>query len=245
MQETNPFDALKEYLENLIITHGFNYLTDNPYKIYNEVVRKEIADRLSAGALLLSLLNDIPSIVEKAHNDVEQLANIISENTLLSRDTSTNLAQMYSDIFSPANSEKWEKLKYKGFKDFCANVWEFKSAASGVWRSKNKAAFKYSSIVNVKFSIEDSEQIKRNANKELLYNPFISADALHDYFEKIFNEYMSKKFKDLVTGDDYYEPDTYLYKERLPEDLEEFCEEYGFAIKKVSYKFIDPLEGNH
>ena len=243
MQDKNPFNAIEQYLKEYILKHGLNSLQDDAYTIYKEVIEKKLIDQSYAGALFVSLSIGIPSVIDNTKNDVDKLAKLLSEKCLLTSTVCVNLAEMYFSLFSQKNRDKYEKLNYFGFDEFCNSTWKFTSLAYGLWHAKDKRCFEYSLNVEVDLTIADKVKIDKGLAGLLQRNPLLSAEDIYKYYLRIFDNYIKKIFGRYLFFNDYYPPDYNPYNDIFEDDLDEFCQQYGFTMNESKFN-IKPIDEN-
>ena len=220
-------DDLKAFLKTLIDRNGFACLSTDAFEIYSLLPKRRPRNRRMAGALLLTLLNEIPERVREAGWHHRDLCELIHEECLLAEETASELAEIYLEVFSEANYRAWEAQKEQGFAEFCEQDWLISWEDASIWYVQN-VHVDCEAQADIVIQVQDMDRIRAALASELQRNPFITAgDILAWFAEKLRNQ-LSRDFSAYVQAEEYYPPVAEDYE--ACETAKSFCLEYGFRL---------------
>ncbi len=108
-------ESVAEKLKELIDENGPKYLTEEPYKVYKELLRSGVTDRKIAGALLMLFASGIPDLV-RPEDDPSFLSKLIQRDCCLNKKMADILADIVLLLHSRENEEEWKnKVKKNPF----------------------------------------------------------------------------------------------------------------------------------
>jgi hypothetical protein len=210
-------------MKNMISTNGPDFLTENPFRVYKELGKIKGTDRKLNGAILCYLVSGLP---EKINADMEAAgySERIQQECGLNEEMSDRVAAVFSQLYSHENEQEWNALNKKGLKEFLRADFTYEWEGLAVWEVSNGSV---SCHYKAEISLKPTESAVDDKLKKLLVkNPFMTKEAIHEYFEKRLKEYLDMEFEEYCTCDDYYEPvvedfDAEYY-------VEAWCKENGF-----------------
>ena len=215
-------------LKEIIDQNGLTYLTDAPYQIYEELLKSKAADRKTAGALLLALVNGIQAEAEKNSN-LPDLSHTIKRDCGLNKAMADEIAGILSDLYSPDNKAEWRKMNKAGLAQFLCEEFSLTWNGFAVWDAGNGTVdCHYDAdivLMPLKAAAED-RALKRLLEK----NPFMSKVSIREHFTKGLIEFLDAEFEEYCTEADYYQPVVEDYGDNLEYDLREWCSANGFKF---------------
>jgi hypothetical protein len=190
-------------MKNMISTNGPDFLTENPFRVYKELGKIKGTDRKLNGAILCYLVSGLP---EKINADMEAAgySERIQQECGLNEEMSDRVAAVFSQLYSHENEQEWNALNKKGLKEFLRADFTYEWEGLAVWEVSNGSV---SCHYKAEISLKPTESAVDDKLKKLLVkNPFMTKEAIHEYFEKRLKEYLDMEFEEYCTCDDYYEP---------------------------------------
>lgn len=221
-------DKLKMLIEN----NGPDYLYTEPYLTYRELADSSDIDNKLAGAILLVLIRNVFNYYD-FENNRENLSELIQNKCCFNKEMSDRLAEIFCKLYSKDNKDTWEATKLNGWKqflnsDFCCEWYGFSvwSASGGSIDCHYEADL---ILKPVKSRSADGE-----LSDALSKNPFMTREAIMEYYTEKISKYLDYEFNEYCTCDDYYQP--------VVEDFE--MEYYVKAWCKENKFIVVSCEGN-
>lgn len=213
-------------LKEIIDRDGPDHLTDKPYEVYLELMQSENADKETASMILYALANGVHSAF-MPDSDIVSISNVIENKCSLNRKAADYLAEIFLSLYSKENRSEWEKKSMEGVAQFLAEEFICTWRGFSVWDDGNGTVDCHYHADVVLSPTKDVTADRRLA-QQLKKKPFITKQAIHEYFEKELYEYLDNEFEEYCTCDDYYPP--------VAEDFEidyyisEWAERNGFEM---------------
>jgi len=213
-------------LKELIDLYGLTYLTEEPYKVYQELLQSGKADRKTAGLVLYALVNDVQNEA-KPGGDPVAFSEEIQRRCSLNKKSADYLSAVFLNLYSKENENSWKKKNLEGLSLFLAEEFVCTWEGSAVWDDGNGTVDCYYHAELVLSPCEGAVP-DQNLSQLLKKNPFMTKEAIHQYYEKELGQYLDGEFEEYCTCDDYYQP--------VAEDFEieyyvsEWCGKCGFEL---------------
>ena len=223
-------EAVITRLKGMIDRNGPHHLSDKPYQVYEELIESGKADRKTAGAILLFLVNGMMDELD-CDKDFDSLCKEIQKECCFNKKMAEKLSMIFLSLYSSANKREWKKRKLEGFSQFLEMnftcIWE----GYAVWQTEGGSVDCYYDAEMILRPTEP-DRIGKILSDLLNKNPFMTKEAITDLYEHEIRDYLDDEFEKYCTCEDYYQP--------VVEDFEfdyylaEWCKKNGFEI--VSYK---------
>ena len=228
-------NKLAEYLKNKIDNNGFAYLSEKPFQIYEDILKNSIIDDTNARILLVCLLSKAYISDNKSHPDKEELSVKFQELCGLKESVAEQMAEVFAELFGEENISEWEKKKYSGFDKFCSSDWDVEWKGFSVWKTDG-GSVDCEAEATITLRVSDKEKFRKDCEKELNKNPFISAEELFKIYSGVLIYELNSDFEEYCSADDYYSPGVEDYEYNGFEDvIKLFCEDHGFEL--IEYDF--------
>lgn len=214
-------------LKELIDKNGPTYLTDEPYEVYKELVDTKTADRKTASAVLMLLVNGIIDNV-KPGVSFEFLSKYIQQKCGFNKKMADMLAEISLSLHSIENEKDWESKKMEGLARFKKEKLSYQWKGYAVWEVSNgSVTCRYNADIVAKPT--EKLNVEKKLEQKLKKNPFMTPEAIGEYYKKKLKEYLDREFEEYVTCDDYYEP---LAEDFEAEDyVDIWCRDNGFELE--------------
>ena len=219
----------EELLKQLIEKNGYAYLEENPYQIYEYLMRHG-TDQITARAVLSVLTAEIKEKAEKMGTTA--LCSYLEKECSFHKQMAEEMASLFSSLYGSENRNQWKQNELRGFKDFCEKTWSFRWEGEAVWNYGSGSLECYGEG-SAELSVEDHDRIKEELSVMLERNPFLTEDDIYQYFLKQFGIHIDEEFEDFCTGDDYYPPSVEDFE--FEHCVEVFSQKYGFTFDEVEY----------
>lgn len=126
-------EVMSLILKKMIDQHGFQYLEDHAYDIYETVKKDKLVEDLYARVLLICLLSADYKKFQQGDIDRDTLSAQIQDNCALQKDMSDQMADVFTKLFDDHNLGEWEENRYSGLKKFCEKEWTFTWEGCSRW----------------------------------------------------------------------------------------------------------------
>lgn len=213
-------------LKEIIDQNGPAYLEEEPYKVYLELTQNGDVDRNTAGLVLYAFVNDVQSEVDSDCDPI-LLLKAIQNRCGLSKKTADCLLKIFLALYSKENKKEWKAKDREGFSQFLEEDFECTWKGSAIWEEGNGTIDCYYQA-EIILSPSGSAVEDQELSLMLKRNPFMTKEAIRQYFEKDFCQYLDDEFEEYCTCDDYYQP--------VVEDFDidyyvsEWCGKHGFEV---------------
>ena len=217
-------------LKGMIDRNGPHHLTNEPYQVYEELKESGITDGKTAGAILLFLVN---GMMDELNRDIDfdSLCKVIQKKCCFNKKMAEKLSTIFLSLYSIANKEEWKNRKLEGLSQFLkmnfSCIWDGLS----IWQTEGGSVDCHYEAEMILRPI-DPDCIGKKLSDLLNKNPFMTREAITDFYENDIRNWLDEEFERYCTCEDYYQP--------VVEDFEfdyylaEWCKKNGFKI--VSYK---------
>lgn len=219
-------NIIAEKLKELIDKNGPDYLSDKPYKVFENLVNSKTADKKTAGAIFCVLVNKLHESALNT-NDIESFSYNIKKKCGFNKSVSDFTATVFVTLYSEENKADWKGKTNEGLEEFLEEEMELSWEGYSVWRyGDGGVACHYNAEIIVKPTIDIIKE--KNFKKRLVENPFIKKEEIERIFRKSLKEQLDRDFEEYCTCDDYYEP--------VAEDFEadyytsDWCIKNGFEM---------------
>ena len=217
-------------LKGMIDRNGPHHLTNEPYQVYEELKESGITDGKTAGAILLFLVN---GMMDELNRDIDfdSLCKEIQKKCCFNKKMAEKLSTIFLSLYSIANKEEWKNRKLEGLSQFLkmnfSCIWDGLS----IWQTEGGSVDCHYEAEMILRPI-DPDCIGKKLSDLLNKNPFMTREAITDFYENDIRNWLDEEFERYCTCEDYYQP--------VVEDFEfdyylaEWCRKNGFEI--VSYE---------
>ena len=217
-------------LKGMIDRNGPHHLTNEPYQVYEELKESGKTDRKTAGAILLFLVNGMMDELD-CDKDFDSLCKEIQKKCCFNKKMAEKLSTIFLSLYSIANKEEWKNRKLEGLSQFLkmnfSCIWDGLS----IWQTEGGSVDCHYEAEMILRPI-DPDCIGKKLSDLLNKNPFMTREAITDFYENNIRNWLDEEFERYCTCEDYYQP--------VVEDFEfdyylaEWCRKNGFEI--VSYE---------
>ena len=228
MKQNDEKAFLADYLKKIVEQNGNDYLGENAYGIYRQLLEKKSVSPLSARMLLLALLSEVhQKSLELVMADA--ISQHIEECCCLNRDMAGFLASIFAEVYSEANQEKWRKKAGTGLKKFCRKEWEFVWEGESKWRAGGGSV---DCFCNAKATVKvvNPQQVADDLKAMLAKNPLLSEKEIFAHYQDELCDQLDSDFDDYCTSDKYYEPVVEDYTGNYEYVVKEFCQKHGMEL---------------
>lgn len=191
-------------LKDIIDRNGMDYLTDEPYKVYLELIEKGMADKKTAGMILYLLVNDVPRTVNM-DNGRDVVSKEIQTRCNLNKRVADDLADILAFLYSKDNKLDWKKKEKEGLLQFLQEEFVLTWRGFCIWDAGN-GTVDCNYQAEIVLSPTEGTEIEKILAPMLKKNPFMTKKSICNYFEKGLCQYLDGEFEEYCTCDDYYQP---------------------------------------
>ena len=174
-------DALKEVIDQ----NSQKHLTDEPYRVYAELIESGSADRKTAAALLHFLVSGMLDTADLSC-EVEQLSGAIRRECSLNKKMADRLAIILNTLYSQDNKREWRCKDLKGLSQFMKEEFLYKWKGFAVWDEGNGTVDCH---YEARIRLKPTETISED--KELVAllarNPFTPTVIINRHFAFLFH----------------------------------------------------------
>ena len=229
------YEKAQESLKAIIDEEGIDYLTREPYEVYESLLECMVEPALCR-TVLSALLAGIMDKVDGA--DITALSKWIQSECFFKKSVADNLAEMFISLFSDENKAAWDEHTEEGFRNFCESEWEYKFHGEHTWHHGGGSEDCWVDI-EINFEVTKPEAFKKLIEKALAKNPFISEDAIFELLSKSLDSTLQRDMEEYIEAETYYEPYMEDYDSNAEYVLKDFCKKYGL---KMTYFECDGSE---
>ena len=219
-------EKIIEKLKAIMEQNGPDYLTDEPYEVYRELLRGADTDKKTAALILYGLVN---GVTDEAGPDGDPvlLSKAIQRRCGLNKKTADRLAAIFLALYSKENEQDWKAKNRAGLAQFLREEMFCTWKGSAVWDEGNGTVdcyYRADLILSPSEAVAGDQKLTQMLKK----NPFMTKEAIRQYFEKDLFRYLDSQFEEYCICDDYYQP--------VAEDFEidyyasEWCGKHGFEL---------------
>lgn len=218
------------FLKELIDNNGEDYLKNETFKVYKELIDSKILDKNTSVCILHLLLSvDIKEVVTK-EEDKDSISKIIQKECYFNKKIADYLTQIFISLYSNDNKTEWKNNELVGLKEFIDEIFKYEWNGSSTWESEGISVdCEYNATIILKPTkkILEDKELSDLLNK----NKFLSKEAIYDYFADKLEKYLDDDFEYYCTCDDYYPPVAEDYYDNLDGNVKSWCKENGFEFK--------------
>lgn len=218
-------ESIVEELKKIIDRNGPSYLTDEPYKVYLELLNSGASDRKTASAILHLLASGIMANMDPY--DAEEVSGSIRSECSLNKRMADRLAIILTSLYSGAHRKEWRGMDREGLRQFLKEEFTCLWKGFAVWDAGNGTVDCHYEANIVLMPTETISEDKELV-KQLKKNPYMTKEAIHDLFVKRLQEYLDHEFNYYCTCEDYYQPVVEDFDTSLEYELPKWSKENGF-----------------
>lgn len=213
-------------LKEIIDRNGPSYLTEEPYKVYLDLLGSGAADRKTAASILHLLASGIMASIDLSY-DVEEISGTIRRECSINKRMADRLALILTSLYSGAHRKEWREKNREGLRQFLKEEFTCIWKGFAVWDAGNGTVDCHYEASIVLMPTETISEDKELA-KQLKKNPYMTKEAIHDLFVKRLQDYLDHEFDYYCTCEDYYQPVVEDFGSNLEYDLPKWSKENGF-----------------
>lgn len=226
MITARPIEDIVKALKEMVDKNGLNYLADEPFQVYTELIGSGKTDRKTAAALLHLLASGLLETTDPGY-DAELLSESIRRECSINKRMADRLAIILYTLYSQDNKREWRCKEKAGLTQFLNEDFLYDWKGFAVWDAGNGTVdCRYEARIILRPTKAVSED--KELSKLLAKNPFTTKEAIYDLFTKRLREYLDYDFEDYCTEDDYYQPVVEDFGSSLEYALKSWSEENGF-----------------
>ena len=224
--------------------NGLKYLGDEPYGVYEKLVKSGVADKKIAGAILYFLINGLHTLVRR-DSKLETFSKTIKSQCSFNKAMADTLASIFLSLYSQNNRKEWRSKKLQGLGQFMNEGMACHWDGSSVWEDGN-VEMNCSYEADIELIATEDFVPDGELAKMLLKNPFMTKEEISDYYDTLLTDYLDGVFDEYCNGDDYYPPVVEDFELRYY--VEDWCKKYGLDIVSCegdgSDNGYEPREGS-
>lgn len=213
-------------LKEIIDRNGPSYLTDEPYKVYLELLNYGAADRKTAAAILHLMTSGVMAGTDFSC-DAETVSGAIRRECGLNKRMADRLALIMISLYSGTHRKEWSRKNREGLRQFLKEEFICSWEGYAVWDAGNGTVDCHYEANIVLMPTETISEDKELA-KQLKKNPYMTKEAIHDLFANRLQDYLDHEFEYYCTCEDYYQPVVEDFNSNLEYDLPKWSKENGF-----------------
>lgn len=219
-------DRIIAKLKEIVSENSPGYLSDEPYKVFNELIVSGVTDRKTAGAILYFLVSDL---IAKINDDIsfEDLSHLIQNKCSFNKRMANTLASIFLSLYSLENREEWKNMDLKGLERFKSQKFACEWEGFATWDA-GAVSIDCSYDATIILMPKESLAIDSDLAAKLKKNPFMTAEEIGKHYGDLLGRYLDHEFDWHCTCEEYYEP--------VVEDFEidycvkEWSEKNGFEV---------------
>ena len=214
-------------LKEIVDRESRNYLADEPYKVFTELTESGAADKKTAGAVLLVLLNGIQKRLDEDYSP-EELSWIIQKECCLNKEMADEVSIILLSLYTFQNREEWKNMDLQGLEQFKREEFTCTWEGFSVWRySSGSVSCHYEADITLRPT--EAIVVDPELAELLRRNPFMTKESIREHYRKELTEYLDRDFDDYCTCDDYYQPVVEDYLDDR-DAVREWCKKNGFEL---------------
>ena len=191
-------------LKRIIDEKGPGYLTGEPYQAYLEWIKSEQTEQKMASRVLYVLMNDVPNLTNPAMS-VMELTREIQDRCGLAEGAAKEMAAIFRTLYSPKNVEEWKRKEKEGLLQFLKEEISYTWNGFSIWSDGNgevESSYQADLVILPTENVVENQQLKQ----QLQRNPFLTTQAIRQYFLDDLKQYLDREFDEYCTADPYYAP---------------------------------------
>ena len=115
--KARPIEDMVKALKEIVDKNGPNYLAEEPFQVYTELIRSGNADRKTAAALLHLFASGLLETTDPGY-DAELLSDSIRKECSLNKRMADRLAIILHTLSSQDNKREWRSKEKEGLTQF-------------------------------------------------------------------------------------------------------------------------------
>lgn len=199
------YDNLKDSIKGIIDDEGIEYLSREPYEVYERLLECRLKPGLCRCVLSLLLAGIIEYVNGKDTPDVMESSKWIQAECFYKKSVADGFAEMFVSLFSEENMSDWKERSEEGFRAFCEREWEYKYHGEHTWHHGGGSEDCWVDI-EVNLEVQKLEFFKKLVQSELSDNPFLSDDAIFELLSKALGSLLQRDMEEYIEAETYYEP---------------------------------------
>ena len=223
-----PVEDIVKALKEIVEKNGPNYLAEEPFQVYTELIRSGNADRKTAAALLHLLTSGLLETTDPGNN-AELLSDSIRRECSINKRMADRLAIILYTLYSQDNRKKWRRKEKEGLTQFLNEDFLYDWKGFAVWDAGNGTVdchYEARIIVKPTKAVSEDKELARLLAK----NPFATKETICDLFAKRLQGYLDHEFDYYCTCEDYYQPVVEDFEDNLEYDVKQWSEQNGFEF---------------
>lgn len=218
--------SVVEKLKELINDNGPKYLSEEPYKVYEELLRSGVTDRKTAGALLMLFAGGIPDHI-KPENDSSFISKLIQRECCFNKKMADTLTDIVLSLRSRKNEAEWKKKEMAGLDEFRRETFSVKWSGFATWCAGGGGV---DCVYNADIVLRPTKGlvIMDNLSGRLKKNPFLKTEDIRKSYAQDIKKHLDYEFENYCTCDDYYQPVVEDFE--LESYVEDWCKKNGFRM---------------
>lgn len=224
---TADIGRIVSLLKKTVDRNSLNYLKEEPYKVFRDLVDSGTTDMRTAGAILQFMVS---GLLDDADGDIDydSFVGLIQRECSFNKKMAGLVAAIFLSLFTLENKEEWKDMDLQGLKQFK------KEEMTCSW--KGYAEWDYGTGIvrcyyEAEITVKPTEQIviDRELRKALESNPFMTRESIADHYRKLLKKHLDYEFEDYCTCDDYYQPavEDFMVDRQA---VRTWCKETGFEF---------------
>lgn len=183
---------------------GLEYMVDEPYKVFKELCETGAADRKTAGAVLYFLVNGMLDGLNE-ESECDDLSVEIQNKCCFNKEMADTLSSIFISLYSKENMDEWKDMNLQGFSQFKNEEFSLNWKGFAVWDyGMGTVSCHYEADITVRPT--ENVMVDSELSEALIKNPFMTKEALQEYYTKLLRDHLDSEFEDYCTCDDYYQP---------------------------------------
>ena len=131
-----PVEDIVKALKEIVEKNGPNYLAEEPFQVYTELIRSGNADRKTAAALLHLFASGLLETTDPGY-DAELLSDSIRKECSLNKRMADRLAIILHTLSSQDNKREWRSKEKEGLTQFLNEDFLYDWKGFAVWDAGN------------------------------------------------------------------------------------------------------------
>lgn len=230
MKEDNSIKKTVDILRELISEKGYDYIYNDAYSVHQTLIDEGIDKRI-CDVTLYALVSGT------ARDNKSDIEDEVYFNLYLKNKMADAVLEIFSSLYDERILSSMKKEEYKGLREFLSKEWDIKSSGSATWRYKGGSSTDYSYTFTMTVRVIDKDIVKKEMEKKLSRNPFLKAEDIRLYYEKMIDEFIFSNFDEYCTSDDYYPPVVEDFFSEIDDDLDEVLSDHGLEMIDDDYNY--------
>lgn len=164
-KESEFMNDIVEFLKSYIWENGFEKLTENPFDVYTDMIKrgkgKPCVDSRTARLVLVTMMSKTHEMARNGCSADDIIKHFQSEH-FLNKKTAKEMASLYLELFSEDNKQAWNDAKEIGFAEFCKKEWTIEWGGCCEWYAKHNASYLCNAKACLTFEVQDKRRLRRH-----------------------------------------------------------------------------------